>query len=241
MFSKRTKGSLAQLLMHLPAADVFLLLDKHDLVEPEMAHTYHPNNYDRFSRATSEAIFGAAPEKVAAVVEEVVATSGAMRAKCQPKYPFDERFRDFKRTLELDGFRIDNRKLLSIDESIGAAPHVDDDLVDALRSSGLKESEQIIVALDNSANDFRKNPFDLNGCLANARVALETLCRSIASRSMGKDFDEIKWGPALDHLSKNGFITKEEEAGLSGVYRFVSPGAHKALPNAASDLGYQAD
>src|SRR6266478_2963259 len=237
MFSKRTKVSLAQLLMQLQAGDVFLLLVKHDLVELETADTFHPHNYDRLSRATLDAILGAPPDKVAAIVEELVATSGAMRAKCQPKYPCDERIRDFERTLQLDGYRIDDhKKLLAIDENIGAAPPVDDDLVDALRSSGLKESEQIIVALENSANDFRKNPPDLNGCLANARVALETLCRSIASRLMSKDFDEIKWGPGLDYLSKSGFITKDEDAGLAGVYRFVSPGAHKALPDTASDL-----
>ena len=53
---------------------------------------------------------------------------------------------------------------------------------------------------------------------------------------MAKDFDEIKWGTALDHLSKSGLLTKDEEAGIAGVYRFVSPGAHKALPDAASDL-----
>jgi len=218
MFTKRTKASLAQLLMQLPAADVFLLLVKHDLVESGMADTFRSHNYDRLSRATLEAMLEASPEKVEAVAEEVVATSRALRAKCQPKYPFDERFWDFERTLELDGYRIDerNKKLLAIDESIGAAPPVGDDLVNALRSSGLKKSEQIIVAWENSANDFRKNPSDLNGCLANARVALETLCRSIASRLMDKDFDEIKWGPALDHFSKSGFITKDEERVLRG-------------------------
>jgi hypothetical protein len=194
MFSKRKKASLAQLLMELPATDVFLMLVKHDLVEQEMSDTFNPNNYHWFSRATSDAILDGAPEKVAAVIDEVVATSRAIRTKFQPKYVFDQRFWDFERTLELDGYRIDGSKLLAIDETIGAAPPVDDDLVTALHSSGLAESEQIIIALEHSANDFRKNPSDLNGCLANARVALETLCRSVASSSMGKDFDDIKWG-----------------------------------------------
>ncbi len=70
-----------------------------------------------------------------------------------------------------------------------AAP-IDDDLINALHSSELEQSADIIVALEHSADDFRKIPPDLNSCLANARVALETLCRSIASRSTGKDYED---------------------------------------------------
>src|SRR5260221_1218977 len=206
MFSKRTKASLVQLLMQVQATDLFLLLVKHDVVDQGMSNSFLPQNYEWFSKATYEAIFAAVPDRVAAVVDEVAATSGAIRSKCQPKHPVDERFLDFERSLELDGYRIDQRKLLAIDETIGASPPVDDDLVSALHLSGLKETGEIISALENSANDFRKNPSDLNGCLANARVALETLGRSIASSAMGKDFNDIKWGVALDHLSKSGFI-----------------------------------
>ena len=40
-------------------------------------------------------------------------------------------------------------------------------------------------------------------------------------------YDESKWGQVLAYLRTSGLITAEEEKGLSGVFGFVSPGAHE--------------
>ena len=39
-------------------------------------------------------------------------------------------------------------------------------------------------------------------------------------------FDSSKWGQVVAHLRVSGFITKQQEAGLTGVFSFVSPGSH---------------
>lgn len=39
--------------------------------------------------------------------------------------------------------------------------------------------------------------------------------------------DPDKWGSILTELKKKNTITKDQEVGLAGVYRFLSPGSHK--------------
>ncbi len=67
----------------------------------------------------------------------------------------------------------------------------------------------------------------------NARASLETLARDIAAElqvpDVGPDMDAFKWGRALNELRQQGELTLEEEQGLAGVYKFVSPGAHSSL------------
>ncbi len=83
--------------------------------------------------------------------------------------------------------------------------------------------------MENSATAFRRSPPDYNGCLSNARVALQTLATAIANvrtTTHPGSFDETKWGQILAYLRTSGLITKSEEEGLAGVFSFVSPGAH---------------
>ena len=83
--------------------------------------------------------------------------------------------------------------------------------------------------MENSATAFRRSPPDYNGCLSNARVALQTLATAIANvrtTTHPGSFDETKWGQILAYLRTSGLITKSEEEGLAGVSSFVSPGAH---------------
>jgi hypothetical protein len=37
------------------------------------------------------------------------------------------------------------------------------------------------------------------------------------------------WGSVLTFLKTRGEISQEEEVGLAGVYRFISPGAHRSV------------
>ena len=42
----------------------------------------------------------------------------------------------------------------------------------------------------------------------------------------GGNFDASSWGQVLAYLRTSGLITEQEETGISGVFTFVSPGAH---------------
>jgi hypothetical protein len=110
----------------------------------------------------------------------------------------------------------------------GAQP-LEDDLSTELKRSRLAEADEILRTLNNSADPFRKVPPDYNACLADARVALQTLTTAIAKArrvTHPGSFDETKWGQVLAYLRVSSSITQPEEEGIAGVFSFVSPGAH---------------
>src|SRR5258708_20339968 len=51
-------------------------------------------------------------EKVLAVLEEIARTGGDLRVRINPRYRYDERFNDLNRCLQLDGYLIENNRLL---------------------------------------------------------------------------------------------------------------------------------
>lgn len=171
------------------------------------------------------------------MLEEVVRLRGQFRANVSPKYLFDGRFEDLRRCLELDGFVIEESNwptsvLKPIEPSIDGSAPLEDDLAIALKSTGLPNAAAIKKLLDDSTADFLKNPPDLNGCLTNSRVALQTLATAIGEARADPswvDVDKSKWGSVLLHLRQSDFITVDEEHGLAGVFRFDSPGAHKPI------------
>src|SRR5262249_42459991 len=130
---------------------------------------------------------------------------------------------------ELNGYRIEDRELRAIDPTIEGAEPLEDDLSLELGKSGLVEADEILRLLNNSADAYRRQPPDYNGCLSNGRVALETLARGIAKARKTAhpgSFDETKWGQVLEYLRTSGLITKRQEEGIAGVYSLVSEGAH---------------
>ncbi|WP_166749482.1 hypothetical protein [Xanthomonas arboricola] len=168
------------------------------------------------------------------VLAEVVATSGDLRARVNPKYRFDERQHDLAQCLLLDGYIIQDKKLLQTDPSISDAAPLEDDLITALQNSGAPRAQEIIAKIHDSAGAFRATPPDYNASLVNARVALEALASDIAAHvaSRGRapaTYNPAKWGEVLAFLRSSGEITTEEEKGLAGVFGFLSPGAHRPV------------
>ena len=111
--------------------------------------------------------------------------------------------------------------------TIDGVVEVEDDLTRELRRSGLSEDEQIVSVLDASTTSFRRG--DFNGCLTNARVALQSLATAIAKARSARHagtFDETKWGQVVAYLRKSGFVKQHEEEGLTGIFAFLSQGAH---------------
>ncbi len=230
MISRRTALSAAQLLAAQPQQDLSLFLAKHFL---DLTHL------GSGSQVVS-LLLNATPAQSIGLLTEIAATAGVLRVQnTKQAYFFDQRLEDLRRCALLDGYRFEGYgyqsgfTLVAIEPQIEGTVAVDDDLSAELKRSGLDAGSAIAALLENSAGDFRKQPPDYNGCLTNARVALETLVRNIANtKSAGtspQPYDPTKWGQILSYLRTSGMITQKEEEGLSGVYSFVSPGAHSPI------------
>lgn len=229
MLSTRTKLSLIQYLQLFSQDLLSLLFRKHHCEVPYHAHTDY----------LEDALSKSHPGQVASLLDEIVKTQGDLRSRISPRYRYDERWEDLTRCLLLDNYKIEDKRLVPIEPTLEGVAPVEDDLERELRNSGLHDFEEIIRLLNNSAEDFRKVPPDYNGCLTNARAATQTLATGIAmqrQKKCGGSFDETKWGQVLAYLRTSSLITSQEENGLSGVFTFVSPGAHTPVGLDAGEM-----
>ena len=149
---------------------------------------------------------------------------------------FDDLCKNLRLRLELDvyakgwieyGKKSDH--LIPDGPAIESAVSVEDTLIEELQCSNLPDAGEIVRILGNSKISLCNG--DINGCLANARVALETVVRSIARArfSNGGNFGSTKWGRTISRLSRSGFITKERGKELTGVYDVISRAAHSPI------------
>lgn len=225
MLSKRSLGSLAQFLELYDTSFVLVLFSKHGLrLTVEGGALLLGVNSALLNQHESAG--------VAAVLEEVIRTRGDLRNRVAPRYRFDERYEDLTRCLLLDGYKVEGKTLVPLDPSIAEAPPIEDDLVLALAATDLDSECTILQKLNDSAEAFRKTRPNYNACMNDVRVALETLARQVAERypKEGQSpYDPAKWGSILNFLRSVEFLTLEEEQGLAGVYRFLSPGSHRPL------------
>lgn len=134
----------------------------------------------------------------------------------------------------IDGYIVQNKKLIQADPSIADAAPLEDDLITALRNSKAHHREAIIDKINDSAEAFRSSPSDYNAALTNARVALEALAVDVAADVVHEQqatatYNPAKWGEVIGFLRNSGEITVEEEKGLTGVFGFLSPGAHRPI------------
>lgn len=233
--SQRSKLSLCQFLSLFERDDLVLLLGKYGL------ETNRLEGFERFRYilpgVLKDLVFQASASQLEGVVQELARTWYSMRTNVSPKYRFDARWTDLLLCIELDGYSRDGDKIgtdvdrfVPIEPIFESADAVDDDLTKEIHRCGLPDADGIIQALDNSAAAFRNS--DFNGCLNNARVALQTLATSIARGRLALHharFDEAKWGQVIAYLKATDFITQQQEKVLAGVYGLVSPGSHKPI------------
>lgn len=223
--SIRSKLSFAQLLGLLPNEQLSILFPKHGL--------YAPPEHQKL-QYLAEGIPQVGEQQLAGLLEEVLRTSGTLRAAYPgSKWHYDERMQDFELCASLDGYRLQpsslnggskSYKLVPTEPVLDGTVAAEDDLTTALKASNLPDTANILALLSNSANAFKSQPPDYNACLAEARTALETLGISIARLRGGTP---AGWGQALLFLRTSGLLTVEEEKGIAGVYGFVSFGAHQ--------------
>ena len=229
--SQRSRLSLCQFLGLFERDTLVVLFEKFGLRTDELA-----NRWGGMSAiaAVQEAALQASGEQIGNVLGEALRTHGALRYQIAPRYRFDERWHDLLLCLELDGYGpgLDEYGqgsdiFVPTPPAIEGVQAVEDDLAAELRRSGLPDADEIALVIENSADAFRRG--DFNGCLGNARVALQSMATSIANqRQAGHpgEFDPSKWGQVAAYLRVSEFITKQQEDGLTGVFSFTSPGAH---------------
>ena len=224
MISKRTRYSLAQLLDAFEPNVSITLFAKYDV---RISISYGREINDLLTSIKNED-----DETLLCVLSEILKTKGSLRSKISPKYIFDERLDDLSNCLKLDGYIVENGKISQVDPSIGDGEPIEDDLIQALKSSGLAEAEKIIRLISDSSDAYRALPPDYNACLNNIRVSLETLARAISEALEVSDspvYDKTKWGSIIYFLRAIILLTIEEEKGLVGVYGFISPGSHRPV------------
>jgi len=232
MFSQRTRLSLVQLLRELLPSDIEVLLQKYD-IEFSGSPSSNQNVAD-----LKESLLAASAEQFLQLVGEIIRTHGSIRYKFGTKYVFDEHWHDLDLSLQLDGFRavvdgrLEERALVAADPTVVDQPVVEDDLTDTIERSGLVGSEEIIASIRASADRFRAASPDYNASLTYSRIALERLAKAIASewkKSHSGSYQEEKWGQVIAFLRSSGFISPQEEAGVTGAYSFISAGVHTSL------------
>ena len=179
-----------------------------------------------------EWVIRAEPKVLSDLLDELVRTAGTVRSNIAPRYRFDERWQELLSCLELDGYRVEDGRIVVIEPMIAGATIVSDDLAVALSACGLPEADEIERMVNSSIENYvRVNP-DYNACLNSARVALQTLATSIADRISGASpgsYDRSKWGQVIAFLKTRGLIGPAEEAGLTGVFSLISPGSHRPI------------
>jgi hypothetical protein len=220
ILTKRTKLSLAQLISLLDPDVIEVLFGKHDIA------CCGSNSQIEIS----DALLNSNNTQIETLIEEVVATIGALRNRVTPKYKFDERWQDLTKCMLLDGYQINSKKIIKTEPFLEGVESIEDDLFKELENSGLSEYTEIQIQIRESENDFRKALPDFNGCLSHSRIALETLVKKIAGNFGFRTNNESKaWGESLAYLKKKDFINKKEEEALSSVYTLISDGSHIPL------------
>jgi vacuolar-type H+-ATPase subunit E/Vma4 len=219
MLSSRARFSLYQYLALQDSDFLYTLFRKHGILADQVSVST--------TRGLDSVLSKARREHIQTLLTEIVKTRGDLRCRVSPRQRYDERWDDLVQCLQLDGYRVDGRTLVTVDPTIEGAASVEDDLSVELRRSRLSEADNVLRMMETSAEAFREIPPNCNACLTNARIALETLARAIAKARSSQRADE--WAAALIHLRESNLISKQDEKGLAGVYTFVSQGAHRPL------------
>src|SRR4051812_14904348 len=128
MIGIRTRHSIAQLLELQEPAVSIVLFCKYGVQHLSLAHGQLLFGLLQLVRDLDD-------RTLMQALAEIVATQGDLRARVNPKYRFDERLHDLKQCLLLDGYAVQDAKLVQIDPSIADGAPLEDELVVALQGS----------------------------------------------------------------------------------------------------------
>lgn len=212
IFSTRTNISLSQFLELFEISLTNILFEK-----------YSMDTDCRNIQDIKESI--SSSNSLDSLISELISTKQDLRSRISPKYKFDERWNDFEKCLFLDGYKIENNILISIEPNIDGVIPLEDDFTIEINSSTFLKKEDVKRLINESAEAFKNS--DYNQCLSKSRIALETLIRTIAIDKYSNTNDT--WGSALSNLKTNSFLTQIEEDLMAKTYSFVSNGSHIPL------------
>ncbi len=226
MISDRTMACLFDLISGIDVANVLSILQSIGLRSYEL-QSYGATPTPHYKVQLRSALNRLKGDGRVNACAEVVSLRGTIRNMTSPRYTFDERWRRFERSLEVDGYGISDGTIVSEDPVSEQLITVEGSLADLLTKAKVPEAGELVRLIENSAEDFIKQPPDYTGCLMNVRTALETLLKALA-RSMQKklreDKDTSKWGNALSYLTSKDFFSKKEEEILASIYSLLSEG-----------------
>ena len=228
MIGTRTRYSLAQFLeLQEPMMSV-VLLSKYGVQHLSLSR-------DQLLYGLLSTIRGLDERPLMLVLAEVVATKGDLRARVSPKHRFDERLHDLTQCLLLDGYIVEDAKLVQVDPSIADAAPLEDDLIMALQNSGVPRAQEIIAKIGDSAHSFRAIPPDYNAALENARVALETLAADVAADEASHAQVPTSYNPSK--LGRSAGVPAYERCGRrAGPARLMSSAPGYSVFNSCSRL-----
>ena len=209
--TNRTKISLVQLLNIFEKVQIKILFEKYSIFSD-----------CRNIEDIKEIILS---NNLQELIKELISTKQTLRRQIEPKYTFDERWSDFEKCLFLDGYKIQNNAIISIEPTIDGVVAFEDELTNELISSTFSKKEEVKDLINESAEAFKNS--DFNQCLSKARIALETIVRTIAIDKYNNSNDS--WRNALLKLKNESFITQKEEELMGKLYTFISDGSHIVL------------
>nr|WP_321267737.1 hypothetical protein [uncultured Sulfurimonas sp.] len=163
---------------------------------------------------------------ISSLLKEIVGTRQALKNRVDSKTSFNERWDELIKCLYLDGYKIEDNKLISIQPYIPGTIAIEDDLTHEILQSNLSKIDDIVKFINESAEAFKKTTPDYNGCLSKVRLAIETMVRDIANDTTCTN---KCWGKALHQLKASGLLTQDEEQAIASTYTFVSDGSHIPL------------
>lgn len=209
--TKRTKLSLCQFLDLFGQDVVSILFEKYDVTAWGYTQT-----------DIGETLSGTDPRALEMLVDELVRTKRDLRNRVSPRYRFDERWDDFEKCLLLDGFKIEGKQVLRLEPVIEAVEPLEDDLTRELEASSLSSINEINHHIRLSAESFRKSAPDYNACLSHARIALETIVRTLAQmHGLEVDQESKAWGKSLSHIKSVELVSAKEESAIASTYTFM--------------------
>jgi len=153
------------------------------------------------------------------LVEDLIRNRQHYRSTVAPRYNFDTPLEELERILRLDGWEIQDGRLVRRENLLVNLQIEEDALLILLRASGLPNVQIAENHLNRSAREYGR---DDNNSITNSRQALEQILRDVADMTADARRDARPANEAIrDYLEVTGFFTREEKRGISGVYGFL--------------------
>ena len=223
MIQNRTISCVFDILSDIPVSNTLSLLTQSGISTSSLNEYIQPTAH--FKTTLREVLLSLGEGYRVELCSSVVGFQKNIRSLTEPRYKFDEKWPRFERSAALDGYLVQGGGVIAVDPIAEHLVTSEDSLSELIHQSSVSEADDIISLIKKSAEDYLKQPPDLNGCLSNMRTALESLAKSLASKTQlrrGETKDTSKWGNAISYLRSTGFISEKEENVFVSVYSLLS-------------------